>query len=303
MDDGAVPTPLSPLRRAANVGGTLLCIVAIAFLARRGYTLGVSIGDGFARIGAGAFAVAIACYAAAAAMLGVAWVALVRIAAGHRVAAAPLYTSHLRAQLAKYLPGNVFHVAYRHVAARRAGVGHAPLALALGMETLLIVASAGTLSVGVSSDARIVTIAPWAHGLAWAAWSLPVVGAFAVSVYARRAGRRIALPNLLRGIAGVLAIHLAFVALSALALRSLAPGGGGLSIGSWCGWFALAWVLGYVTPGAPAGLGVRETVLVLGLGPALGDAQALVVALAYRLVTVVVDAALAGIGFVLRGRP
>ena len=303
MDDGAVPTALNPLRRAANVGGTLLCVVAIVFLARRGYTLGVSIGDGFARIGAGAFAVAIACYAAAAAMLGVAWVALVRIAAGHRVAAAPLYTSHLRAQLAKYLPGNVFHVAYRHVAARRAGVGHAPLALALGMETLLIVASAGTFSLGVSSDARIVAIAPWAHALAWAAWALPVAGAVAVSLYARRAGRRIAMSNLLRGIAGVLAIYLAFIALSALALRSLAPGGGGLSIGGWCGWFALAWVLGYVMPGAPAGLGVRETVLVLGLGPALGDAQALVIALAYRLVTVVVDAALAGIGFVLRGRP
>lgn len=302
MDDGAVPTPLSPLRRAANVGGTLLCIVAIAFLARRGYTLGVSIGDGFARIGAGAFAVAIACYAAAAAMLGVAWVALVRIAAGQRVAAAPLYASHLRAQLAKYLPGNVFHVAYRHVAARRAGVGHAPLALALGMEMLLVVASAAMFSLGVASDARIAAIAPWAHWLAWGAWLLPVAGVFAVALYARRVGRRVALSSLLRGIAGVLAIHLAFVALSALALWSLAPVAGGLSITSWYGWFALAWLLGYVMPGAPAGLGVREAVLVLGLGPALGDAQALVVALAYRFVTVVVDAALAGIGFVLRGR-
>jgi uncharacterized membrane protein YbhN (UPF0104 family) len=55
-------------------------------------------------------------------------------------------------------------------------------------------------------------------------------------------------------------------------------------------------------PGAPAGVGVRETVLVIGLGPALGEADALVVALAYRFVTVVVDALSAGVGFLLRER-
>jgi uncharacterized membrane protein YbhN (UPF0104 family) len=73
-----------------------------------------------------------------------------------------------------------------------------------------------------------------------------------------------------------------------------------LPFAAWCGWLALAWVVGYVTPGAPGGLGLREAVLVLGLSPVVGDAEAMAVALAYRLVTIVADALLAGGGFLLR---
>ncbi|HEY6941818.1 hypothetical protein [Dokdonella sp.] len=293
---------MNALRRAARIAGTLLCCVAVVFLLGRGYALGTSIGDGFERIGVRAFVVACACYAAAAALLGVGWVALVRLATGERVPFAPLYASHLRSQLAKYLPGNVFHLAYRHVAARKAGVGHAPLALALGMETALVSASAAVLSIGIVAEPRVSTIAPWARGLAWIAWLLPIMGAWVVSVYVRRVTRRVAMLDVVRGTAFVFAIHLSFMVLATFALRSLGPPGGGLSIASWCGWLALAWLLGYVMPGAPAGIGVREAALVVGLGPALGEANALVVALAYRFVTVVVDAASAGVGFLLRGR-
>ncbi|HEU4663607.1 MAG TPA: hypothetical protein VFS55_06225 [Dokdonella sp.] len=302
MDHGLVQAPLNALRRMARVAGTLLCCVAIVFLLRRGYALGVSIGAGFERIGARAFFVACACYAAAAASLGVGWVALVRLATGEHVAFAPLYASHLRSQLAKYLPGNVFHLAYRHVAARRAGVGHAPLALALGMETALVSASAAMLSIGIVTDPRVSTIAPWARGLAWIAGLLPIMGVSAVSMYVRRVGRRVAIFDVLRSTAFVLAIHLSFMMLATFALHSLSTGANALSMASWCGWLSLAWLLGYVMPGAPAGMGVRETVLVIGLGPSLGEANALVVALAYRFVTVVVDAVSAGVGFVLRDR-
>ena len=90
--------------------------------------------------------------------------------------------------------------------------------------------------------------------------------------------------------------------LATFALCSLGPGGVGWPAASAYGWLALAWLLGYVMPGAPAGVGVRETVLVIGLGPALGEADALVVALAYRFVTVLVDAVSGGVGFLLRDR-
>jgi uncharacterized membrane protein YbhN (UPF0104 family) len=133
--------------------------------------------------------------------------------------------------------------------------------------------------------------------------ALPVAAVFAASVHARYVGEPVVVPRLLRGTLAVLAIDLSFFVLTTIALRSLSPGVAGLPIASWCGWLALAWLLGYVMPGAPAGLGVRETVLVLGLGPALGEAEALVVALAYRFVTVVVDAVSAGAGFLLRDRP
>ena len=61
-------------------------------------------------------------------------------------------------------------------------------------------------------------------------------------------------------------------------------------------WLCLAWMAGYLVPGAPGGLGVREAVLLLGLAPTVGEPSALAAALSYRMVTVVADAVCAGLG-------
>ena len=60
--------------------------------------------------------------------------------------------------------------------------------------------------------------------------------------------------------------------------------------------FALAWTAGLVIPGAPAGLGVFELVLVLWLGGIVQEEAALLAtALSYRVVSTMGDA-LAAIG-------
>jgi hypothetical protein len=59
--------------------------------------------------------------------------------------------------------------------------------------------------------------------------------------------------------------------------------------GTWLAGFALAWTAGLVVPGAPGGLGVFETVLLLRLRVALPDAQLMAVALSYRLISTLAD--------------
>src|SRR6185437_10148319 len=46
--------------------------------------------------------------------------------------------------------------------------------------------------------------------------------------------------------------------------------------------FSLAWVVGFVTPGAPGGLGVREALLLLMLAPAYSAASASILVIALR---------------------
>jgi len=53
--------------------------------------------------------------------------------------------------------------------------------------------------------------------------------------------------------------------------------------------FAIAWVVGFVTPGAPAGIGVREALLMLMLGPGMGTANASLFILALRIATTLGD--------------
>lgn len=302
MDDGAVPQTLKRgtlARRAAAVAGVALFGLAIALLVRRGIALGDSLGGRLLRTSPSAFATALGMYVGGSLLLGFAWSLLVRAAAGNRPRGAPLFVGHLCAQLAKYLPGNVFHLAYRHLAARREGVGHRALGAAFALESVLLIAAAAILAAGVVSDPRLGALAPWTRNLVWVAPLLVLSAWLAISLGGRRLGLGDISPRrTLPALGAVLALDLAFFTIAGGALRLLCDQAG-LPFAAWVGWLALAWMVGYVTPGAPAGLGLREAVLGLGLAPVLGAAEALAIALLYRLVTVLADAVLAGIGFVL----
>jgi hypothetical protein len=65
------------------------------------------------------------------------------------------------------------------------------------------------------------------------------------------------------------------------------------------GALALAWLAGFATPGAPAGVGVREAILILALTGSLGDEASTLVALAFRLVTTGGDVLLFALGAAL----
>lgn len=65
------------------------------------------------------------------------------------------------------------------------------------------------------------------------------------------------------------------------------------------GAFAIAWLVGFFTPGAPAGLGVREGVMAALLGPSVGAQDALVITVGIRLATMLGDALNFGIGALL----
>lgn len=69
-----------------------------------------------------------------------------------------------------------------------------------------------------------------------------------------------------------------------------------LTVAAATGGMALAWAAGIVFIPAPAGAGIRETLLVITLGPLVGTAAALTVALASRVLLLIADVLLAGLG-------
>jgi len=103
------------------------------------------------------------------------------------------------------------------------------------------------------------------------------------------------------------ALILAGIVLSALSLSLLDPGGTLLSFDAFpitLGLFACAWLLGFVTPGAPAGIGIRELMLTEGLTPLVGREQAVVIALTFRILSTGSDllVLLAGLGMLSGAR-
>ena len=51
------------------------------------------------------------------------------------------------------------------------------------------------------------------------------------------------------------------------------------------GLYAVSWLAGFIVPGAPAGLGVREAIMLAVLGPLYGSALAIGLSIAARLVS------------------
>jgi hypothetical protein len=282
----------------ARTAGICLTILAVAFLAHRIVALELWHQDLDFRRLAPVFALTVPVYAAAVGLFAIAWIVLLGRVAPPAQSGIAWY---LISQFGKYLPGNVAHLAGRHLLFASARVpGPALLAAATTEAGLLI----------CSGMAMIATLAPLSIASAlsdalspgevrWLALA-PVAIVAVVLVWLLRgsANRREQLAAM--GIASLL--YLAFFAVAGGILVALiqfiSPAAGAVNewpliVAAW----AAAWLCGFVVPGAPGGLGVRESVLVLLLSPVTGSETALLGALAHRGVSLSGDglAALFGV--------
>lgn len=269
--------------------------------------------------GIAAVAFAALCYATIIPTSAFAWGALLR-GCGDPHPRRSLVEILAISQFAKYIPGNVgAHLGRAGMALARGMVPRALLS-SLVAETVLAVAAA--LLVGAAGLALsgigpgLVADGPLGRGLATAAW---VLGALFLMGLSLRLGLRL-LPEAYRA---RLTAHYdlppmpaALRALAAYALNYIVIGVGlwgmacvllpgephnpGLLIAA----FALAWVAGFFAPGAPAGLGIREALMLLVLRAAYPAPDALLLVVGMRLATIFADVAifLAGNAAVLHAR-
>lgn len=214
-------------------------------------------------------------------------------------------------QFGKYLPGNVAHHLGRVALVRSIGVQVAPAVASVTYELLLALVAAAHVGALTLLWAPPEAIMQWqlaAHrGLlvllvtvaaAAALVSAPRVAGFlqklrgsraeAPSPHALRLDILTALTCYLLYMSGLVLIGLGLWAVAgALAPQATALPGPIFFIGA----FASSWILGFIAPGAPAGLGVREAILSAWLSGVLAPAQAVLLIIALRIATTVGDLA------------
>jgi hypothetical protein len=201
--------------------------------------------------------------------------------------------------LLKYLPSNVLHLAGRYAATRQQGYSHAAIVWSLVAENALSVSTAAGLSlwfVFPLFKRYAANLAGWQIGAILVAAG--AVGAFAATyiVAGQKFRAMAALSDRLPALAGSMLIavlfYLGFFVLNAVLFQALLVGETAAAregFSNILGVLSLAWVVGFITPGAPAGVGVREAALVVGLQSIGFAGDALGAALAYRLVTLIGD--------------
>ncbi|MDX1556332.1 MAG: YbhN family protein [Xanthomonadales bacterium] len=211
-------------------------------------------------------------------------------------------------QLGKYLPGSIWQFVGRAAAYRNLGASYPQIRDCLLTESLWIVAGAALTGVLLTGPeiVEIVTgsLTPL---LAWWLGGLVALVALVAAIFAiyRRATlmgyAKLAIPPWRAVLAQAMIWILLGGAFWVLLVASGLEAGLLFSIGL----FGAAYAVGFMVPFAPAGLGVRDGILALGLLPFAPMAEALAITLLARVVYLVIDLALALIpeaGLLLGGR-
>jgi glycosyltransferase 2 family protein len=304
-------------RAVVNIVGTAISLLCLAWFIVKAQQEWRSASAGFApEIVLPKVAVALIPVFLAYAAAATAWVLLMRCL-GVRTGAAAGAGIYLTAQFAKYLPGNVGQYVGRVLLAARHGLSAPTVALSMTLEMIVLLAIAAIFS--------LPSIGLAAHKLqfAWHAFdpgrlrilllAATVIAGAAIAFallrwqliararrWAAEAMKSLTRPAALGWLCISVTLSVTALWLTGLSLLTLETTQLHFSqLVLMVSLYSASWIVGVLTPGVPAGLGVREAILVEGLTPILGPGQAVGSALLFRLLTTVADVATFAIGLLL----
>lgn len=199
-----------------------------------------------------------------------------------------------KTQIAKYIPGNVFHIAGRHALANQKGVSHSQLFVAAFLEILLVLVAAGIISLLAFSQ-----ISREMDNILFFVAAFFLAGVVLVFIvwHIGRTHEYLKMPEKLQWHKVVVALssYLAFFIISSILFLftiMIVSGQTAAGLANWpliIGGYAFAWAVGFIVPGAPGGIGIREATLLALLSTSIPVANLLLGVLAFRLITTLGD--------------
>jgi uncharacterized membrane protein YbhN (UPF0104 family) len=305
LDEAVLPAPRRPPSRKRQLvrGGLALVVLVFIVLAIR--SQGDEIADGLSRLSIGTIVLAFIAVVAGQVATALSWRALLT-GLGSPLPLAVAGRVFLLAQLGKYLPGSLWPVLAQAELGRDHGVPRSRSAVAavavlvVGLVVGAVVA-VGFLSLSATGALRTYWYIVFVPVLGLVALSPPVLErllALAFKVTRRPAAdTAIGGRALLTSAAWSLVQWLCFGVQAWLLARGLGGADARLFLLA-TGAYAMAWVVGFLIVFVPAGAGAREAALVLVLGPTIGNANALALALVSRVLTIAGDLLTVGVAVV-----
>ena len=232
------------------------------------------------------------------------WLVFTRSLSGRKIpysAAMPVYT---QSNLYKYLPGNVFQYVGRNQLAADMDISHVDVACATVLDVLFCVFWTAVISVFMLGGRIAELMSKYGKNLL-------IVGAVGIVIiivlvlavrlkfrdkfkaYISRYSKAFAKENrpmLLRGVFYYLLQNAVSAAMYMGCLALIVPQADTGELVALTGAFLFAWIIGFVTPGAPGGIGIREGVMLFVCGDSFADRIVLFV-LAMRIGSILADVA------------
>ena len=246
-----------------------------------------------------ALLLAMALYLATYVPMAAAWLVLAR-AVGAGADRRAMVRIYLVSQVGKYLPGNVGHLLGRAWLAERVGVPLRLTAWIMSLEVIVLLVAGALAAAACLLLPGSTAAARWTLPLAAVALALGLL-AVALALSRRRlADLRPLLPQLRIALACYVGVFGVLAAAHCLLLGMI--GGGGWTAGTVAqvvSAVVLSWLVGFMTPGAPAGLGVREMSLLTLLTPLFSAETVLATAAFMRMASIAGDGIAWAMGLLL----
>ena len=231
-------------------------------------------------------------------LLSFAWRRLLKMCGHKDISANICNRIYGKSQIAKYIPGNVFHVVGRHILGSQAGIKNIVLAGATIYEILglisisVLIGFSGMIMFGLSNiyfslyqiiiilfftlviTSLITALAPYLMSLRGII--LPYRGIWDTVLNISKVYIFYFIFFLIAGLLLVIIVNL-FLDINIYITAKLVV------------IFSISWLAGFIIPGAPGGIGVREAVIIFFITPIIGEAQSVAIAIALRFVTLLGD--------------
>lgn len=274
------------LRRSARIASWTLSLLAIGFFFR------LVVRHGMAMPGRDPLEIAsisLVCsvvYGLAVALLSFLWplLAIPANCSDSHAAIMPVASSYMKSQFAKYLPGNVFQYAARHALGRQLGIPHGHLAAAAVVEAAMLIGAASFLVLALGK--QVLSEAGISPPLRSLALLIPLLAVLAAGTPRPRFLQwipRYSAGRTLLAFAGYTLFFAIFgcIFTALMGWTSQAPPDPLRTLPA----SSLAWLVGFLVPGAPAGAGLREAALALADGGGSPSQTTLAAIMMFRIAT------------------
>ena len=259
--------------------GTVLSLLAVIFISGRLYTLHQQLDSQMLSALIMPVALLSILYGFSCAFTAFAWrdsLAQCGVQISHRDSA----WIYGNSQLAKYIPGNFMHLLGRQARGIAYGIPAKPLAKSMVLEIVLLCVA------GLVLGSFLLPLTTTQVNI-WASVYLVLGMLIALGLAMLRPAMHHIARAVLWNVGFLMVSGLVFVFLVARLLPGQNPETGMmLYFGAV---YVVAWLVGFVTPGAPAGLGVREIVALTLIGSLIPEVEILTAIIAGRMVSVLGD--------------
>jgi len=288
------------MNNKVRIIGIIVMAVAMIFIIRRFLSFDVNFSELFsAKTLPGLIVVTIAMMATIF-LANLGWTKWLSFFSKQKVSSKEAYSVYTRANIAKYLPGNVAHFAMRQLYGMSLGITQKELLFSTILEVFCSALAALILSLTFANEVLL----SFLYNSMQNSWFIPILVIIIVAIvicvvilWKKKKAILIEAFMYLKQkefsfslliVIGLIACNLAIYGITLLVLI-----GPGAIVSEYALLIVSAgivsWFIGFITPGVPGGIGVREAVMLLMLSPIIPEDIVLYIAVIQRLTFVFAD--------------